>query len=687
VDEGTFGELADRYLDDALDELQAQRLLAAVERSPGAAATLMAQAVLHQHLRDAHGRCADAAELRRGVVQRLRARGQSGAFRREVLLRLPRAERTRRPWRILLPLAGAAALVLVSIWAMRAPNAAAVVVACGGDASGGYPAPGSPAHTGMRLSAGDIFASGSGAAEIRLADGSTVTLASGTRVALGAPDQVTVALYNGRIEVSAAPRSQTAPPIVGTALLSVRVRGTRFTVAAAGDQAGVAVREGRVSVRAADGRDLDLEAGESAKIAAQAPLPAAVASPLRLRRHGERDAPAQPWTTMAVDSVAGLGPLAPEPWHSRFGGCRDRALAAPGGWRVQEQAGRWWLVDPDGCAFIHAGIGRIQRNEWPDADEDAAGPARAMRGFLAAAGCTGAGPWSGASIAGSAELQALPEVTQLRLADGLWLAAAGISGADLEVAGALAPLLPGFTAHAADAERALALQAAAGEVMAVVGDFDLKWRLMTWATLRRLTRGGALDTAVRGWLAARGRSWDEAGADDAKALRNACRESYLATAQAALRRAVPGALWFGPILTAHDLRDDETVPAVAATTTALAVCLRDAIDDAGALAAWHATFGLPLYVVGMHAGLVAGGALPDDAGLGPDVETMADGGRWFQHAALTLLRSRCVIGWSWDTELPSQGARVGAPPPVAAMAELDSRLYGIVQALDRADSR
>ncbi len=687
ADDGTFAELVDRYLDDALDEDQAQRLLAAVERNPASAAALVAQAALHQQLRGAHGGSASATGLRRGVVQRLRARGQSRTFRRDVLLRLRRPARRGRLWRTVLPLAGAAVVVLALSWALRAPAGAAVVVACGADARGGAPGPDRPARAGLRLVAGDTFASGASAAELRLADGSVVVLAPGTRMALGARDAATMTLDQGRLEVSAAPRGRAAPPIVSSALLSIRVRGTRFTVATAADQAGVAVSEGRVAVRAADGREIDLEAGAAARINAAAPAAAAAAAPLRLRRHGERDAPPLPWTTVTVDAVAALGAIPPEPWRSRFGGRRDLQLAAPGPWRVQLRGGRWWLVDPDGCAFLHSGMGRIQRAGWPDADETGAGAAEALRGLLAAAGCTGVGPWSGAAPSGPSDLQDRPVVAQLRLADEPWLVATGVSGADLEVAGALAPLLPGFAAHAAAAERALAAQAASSAVMAVVGDFDLKWRLMSWATLRRLAQGGPLEVAVRAWLTARGRSWEEGGADDAKALRIACRASYLATAQLALRRAAPGALWFGPVLTAHDTRDGETVAAVAADTAALAVCLRDDVDDAAALEAWRAVSGRPLYVVGVHAGLGAKSPLPDDAGLGPEVGTTADAGRWFQHAALTLLRSRCVVGWSWDTELPRAGAGAGASPPVAAMAELDARLYGIVQVLDAGDSR
>lgn len=45
----------------------------------------------------------------------------------------------------------------------------------------------------------------------------------------------------------------------------------------------------------------------------------------------------------------------PEEW-SRFGGDKSRKLGGKGFFRVQEQEGKWWFVDPDGYAFLSTGV-------------------------------------------------------------------------------------------------------------------------------------------------------------------------------------------------------------------------------------------------------------------------------------------------------------------------------------------
>ena len=45
---------------------------------------------------------------------------------------------------------------------------------------------------------------------------------------------------------------------------------------------------------------------------------------------------------------------------SQFGGCRDIRLQATGFFRLEAAAGRWWLVDPEGCAFLSIGVNHVE---------------------------------------------------------------------------------------------------------------------------------------------------------------------------------------------------------------------------------------------------------------------------------------------------------------------------------------
>ncbi len=68
-------------------------------------------------------------------------------------------------------------------------------------------------------------------------------------------------------------------------------------------------------------------------------------------------------------------PLVLDPALSRWGGWLDKKFEATGFFRTQYDGNRWWLVDPDGYAFISTGIDCIQAREasrvtdWQDAYE------------------------------------------------------------------------------------------------------------------------------------------------------------------------------------------------------------------------------------------------------------------------------------------------------------------------------
>ena len=54
-------------------------------------------------------------------------------------------------------------------------------------------------------------------------------------------------------------------------------------------------------------------------------------------------------------------PEQPENW-SAYGGWRDRNFAATGFFRTEHDGQRWWLVDPEGCAFWSIGVDCVRAN-------------------------------------------------------------------------------------------------------------------------------------------------------------------------------------------------------------------------------------------------------------------------------------------------------------------------------------
>jgi hypothetical protein len=53
---------------------------------------------------------------------------------------------------------------------------------------------------------------------------------------------------------------------------------------------------------------------------------------------------------------------------SPYGGCRDIRRQATGFFRLEAIDGRWWLIDPEGCAYLSVGVNHIESSalKYPD---------------------------------------------------------------------------------------------------------------------------------------------------------------------------------------------------------------------------------------------------------------------------------------------------------------------------------
>ena len=80
-----------------------------------------------------------------------------------------------------------------------------------------------------------------------------------------------------------------------------------------------------------------------------------------------RSSPKDKWQaleTHTLDTMPDFKPGAPVKL-SKYGGRLDKKEKATGFFRVANRDGRWWMVDPDGCLFISAGINTVSA---PDSD-------------------------------------------------------------------------------------------------------------------------------------------------------------------------------------------------------------------------------------------------------------------------------------------------------------------------------
>ena len=101
-----------------------------------------------------------------------------------------------------------------------------------------------------------------------------------------------------------------------------------------------------------------------------ASLAACCLSPVAARGQGTlvvraKSKPDRQWReypTRTLEHVTGFHPADRLIPLSRYGGRADRKMPACGFFRVRLVDGRWWLVDPEGCLFLHVGVVSVRPN-------------------------------------------------------------------------------------------------------------------------------------------------------------------------------------------------------------------------------------------------------------------------------------------------------------------------------------
>jgi ferric-dicitrate binding protein FerR (iron transport regulator) len=711
-----FAALAAAYLDGSLDEAQSERLLAYLHESPAAAEHLRATAAIDSGLRQLAAHGSTAQDFRRSVLARIQAHGSSRPFRAAVERRIAEAQASsgkpqriqrRRGQRSLMPtLMGAAAAVVVAVVLAFAvlwlrppersmhPDAMAMVEAADGWVTIERGDQTETAVTGSALAAGDIVVTAEKAtAEVRLSDGTRFHLGPSAALQLAAGDGARARLQHGEVEAEVAPQAADAPAILSTANAIIHVLGTRFTVAAESDLTSIHVSSGLVRLSAtADStvanpahatREWRIGAGESLTLTHQRAERTQV---LELRRR-----PDQPWRAANARTLATLTSFSPPsalPALDAWGGRLDHMLKPSGAFHIEQGAGRWWMVDPDGHPVVLAGIDNIHHTVGGGDDPqliarfgDLAGWARETTSLISANGFNLIGSESDhqvltAAVQGRSDrpgslynAEIATSFTKAFLATRAQLAA---DAGTRKLVQFLAPLLPGFAKSVSAWERRAPDLLAHGEAVGVVtdrfacGDFS-------WTRLRRLA---ALDPTLRatldGWLAGHQATLASAGPAELSALRRACLTGYRDVVFAAVHKAAPRLLLFGEILGASLPADGEIADILAAPCDVVAVSMISAwLEDAHSLVRISRRCGRPLFIEGFYAKGVDAG-LPDIDGTGLEVATQTDRGRFYQHLVLAALEARVCVGWSWF-----RYEDLGDSPPTHTVADYNSN-KGIV---------
>lgn len=380
--------------------------------------------------------------------------------------------------------------------------------------------------------------------------------------------------------------------------------------------------------------------------------------------------------TRTLASLSGFTPAASVSL-SRYGGWAEGPkLKATGFFRTEKIGGRWWLVDPDGCRFLHVAVCAVQPDLGPQSREvfntfyrSPEDWARKTVAQLTAHGFNGTGAWSADDLLARARPR--PVYTRLVSFMGSFGRKLGIVRqlpGHLGYPDGVFPVFdPRFPEHCEEVARSLADTRADPFLLGLYSDNELPVTRTSLDLHLKMPPESPGRREAEAWLARRrgGRPAPAAAAGISEADREAwlghVYDRYFEIVARAIRRADPNHLYLGPRLHGWAKFIQPVWAAAGRHLDVVAINVYGEWTPAGNVRQWAAWSGKPVlvtewYVKGADSGL------PNLSGAGWTVPTQADRGRFYQHFALSLLESGGCVGWHWFKYADNDPTNLRADP-------------------------
>jgi hypothetical protein len=399
---------------------------------------------------------------------------------------------------------------------------------------------------------------------------------------------------------------------------------------------------------------------------------------------------------------------------SRYGGMLAHKAKATGFFYPTKVEGRWWLVDPEGCLFLHKGVASVRMSDtaasraacneqfgnvtnWP-------GRTTAL---LREHGFNGMGAWS--------DVERLQEAPTPLVYTRTWSFMSSYGkkrGGTHQQPGhtgypkdCIFVFDPGFEAFCDQYAKALAADKDDPWLLGHFSDNEMplsREALTNYLQLPDLEPG---HQAALAWLRAHhgvNATAKDITEQDEQDFLAVVVERYFRIVSHAIKKHDPNHLYLGSRFHGAVPRLPEVFRAAGPYVDVVSVNLYHVwTPDLSRLAMWERESGRPFLITEWYAkGMDSG--LPNTTGAGWLVKTQRDRGRFYQNFVLSLLQSKGCVGWHWfkyidndptatKVDPSNQDANKGIvnnryvpyTPLLEAMKQLNQRAYSLVGYFDR----
>jgi hypothetical protein len=373
---------------------------------------------------------------------------------------------------------------------------------------------------------------------------------------------------------------------------------------------------------------------------------------------------------------------------SRYGGRRDRRVAAAGFFRVEKIGAQWWFVDPEGCLWYSVGCCSVRPNQTArgqaalrDRFGNASGWARHTAELLTDHGFNTLACWSEFE-----EFQAVQPRIAYTTQSNFMSGYGKLRGGTYQK--------PGHTGYPNDcifvfdpefedfcrryARQKLAATKDDPWLLGHFSDNEMPFRHDSLDRYLQLDPTDPGRMAAEDWVEEHGVRKDKDGeysAEDRELFLEYVSDTYFRIVSRAIREADPNHLFLGSRFHGSVLRSAGVFRGCGPHVDVVSCNYYGAwTPDPERLANWVAWSGRPFMVTEWYAkGMDSG--MANITGAGWTVRTQKDRGRFYQNYTLGLLKEPGCVGWHWFKYIDNDPTNTQADP-----SNLDSN-KGIVSSL------